>query len=103
MHKAKVSIEHNDVLGVYFIYFKFGKRTLQLIANCKENRCFITNFELKHHLNHSSILTNVKNKSIEEKRLVEMYLDINAELANYDACIGMTEQQWIEFITDNVF
>ena len=103
MYKAKISTQRDDTLQINYINFEFNNRKLQLIANCKPSRCFITDFNLKHHTHHSRILTNVKNKTFDDERLVEIYHELNIELANYDASIEMTTAQWIDFIHNEIY
>ena len=103
MYKAKISTQRDDVLQINYINFEFNNRKLQLIANCKPSRCFITDFNFKHHIQHSQILTNVKSRLFDDKRLREIYNDLNVELTQYNACIDIDTEQWIDFIKNSLF
>ena len=86
---------YNDKLNAYFL--EFGD-VANCIINVEDKRCFITNFDYKHNLENSMILTSVKDRTLKEDRLLTVYFRIKDQLAEKNAKMNLDEEQFVQYM-----
>ena len=99
----QVCINHrkDDKLGIVFFDFvdvSTNKLVGSLVINYWEKRCFITDINYKPDLPSMTVLSGVKNGSLAEDRMKDVYYSINDQLSQIKAQLQFDYTQFKQYM-----
>ena len=103
MRQVCINHRRDDKLGVVFLDFtdvKTDSVVGSVVINYWENRCFLTDLNYKPDLSNMLILSGVKDRSLNDDRLKDIYYSFNEQLQERKAKLQCSVTQFKQYFKE---